>query len=171
MENTKLHVKIGNCEFNGEGPQDWLKEAYERFLESSPENLKSALPTESRENTGETATPQGVDGEILARAFVLKDEVVSLRHLPPSENTNRTGDAAILLLYGFKKLLKFQDVLVTKLNEGLRQSGLTVKRLDKSIAVHTALYRKGGQRSGGRYSLTNQGELQAENWLKAWYKG
>jgi hypothetical protein len=168
MENTKLHVKIGNSEFNGEGPKDWVKEAYERFLQSCPANIKDSDSSQDSANT----PPPGnstVDQALFERAFIVKDDVVSLRHLPTVESANRTADAAILVLYGFKRLLKVEDVPVIKLNEGLRQSGITVNRLDRFINVHSQLYRRGGTRSGGRYSLTNSGESQAEKWLRMWY--
>jgi hypothetical protein len=167
VENTKLHVKIGNSEFNAEGPQEWVKEAYERFLQSCPANTNSSASSQDSANTLPLANP--LDQGLMERAFIVKEDVVSLRHLPTVETVNRTADAAILVLYGFKRLLKIEDVPVMKLNEGLRQSGITVERLDRYINVHSQLYRRGGARSGGRYSLTNSGETQADKWLKMWY--
>jgi len=170
VENSKLSVKIGNFEFNGEGPQEWLKEAYERFLLSLPAIKSGTTPAPDSSSVKCLAdSGQAPDSSVLERAFLSKDEVVSLRSLPTTESANRTADAAILILYGFKRLVRTADVPVTRLNEGLRQSGINVKRVDKFINVHSQLYRKGGTRSGGRYSLTNAGELQAEKWLTAWY--
>ncbi|MFZ0821023.1 MAG: hypothetical protein WAM91_13205 [Candidatus Acidiferrales bacterium] len=169
MENTKLHVKIGNSEFNGEGPQDWVKEAYERFLDSLSTAPKESLTAQYSAASAGIPLDAALQKTLLERAFIVKDEFVSLRHLPNVETANRNADAAILLLFGFKRLLQVEDVPVTKLNEGLRQSGISIERLDKIISVHSQLYRKGGQRSAGRYSLTNAGETQAERWLKLWF--
>jgi hypothetical protein len=165
----KLHVKIGPAEFLGEGPEEAVKDAYQQFLAALPflETLTPPTLTSQYERTPEK--PSGVEDKLLEMAFRKDDDTVSLRHLPPADRASRAGDAAILILYGFKKLLGQDDVLVTKLNEALRTSGVSADRVDRMIAVHSQLYRKGGQRSGGRYALNNQGELQAENWLRQWF--
>jgi len=164
----KLHVKLPDAEFNGEGLEATVRADYAAFLEAykftrtpSPQLQSPALTQPDK--------PSGVAEVLLQKAFLRKDDVVSLRHLPPTDNSTKAADAAILLLYGFKKLAALEDVPVTKLNEGLRDSGLTLDRIDRFIGIHGQLFRKGGQRSGGRYSLTNPGEAQAEKWLKEWY--
>jgi general stress protein YciG len=60
------------------------------------------------------------------------------------------------------------EVPVIKLNESLRRSGLNVTRLDRELGPNQALFRKGGQKSGGRFSLNNQGVQQAEKWIAEW---
>jgi len=164
----KLHVKLPDAEFNGEGIESTVRSDYAAFLEAykltrTPMAQPYSLPAIQPDK------PAGVAESLLRKAFVRKDDVVSLRHLPPTDNSTRAADAAILLLYGFKKLAALEDVPVTKLNEGLRDSGLTLDRIDRFIGIHGRLFRKGGQRSGGRYSLTDPGEAQAEKWLKEWY--
>jgi hypothetical protein len=169
----KLHIKFGpSIEFNGEGPEEAVKEAYKQFLEALP-TLQAAIQPTLTAQCVQAEKPvekaAGVQDELLQRAFRLDDDIVSLRHLPPADRSNRNADAAILVLYGFKKLLRQDDVPVTRLNEALRTSGITMQRVDRFITANSQLYRKGGQRSGGRYALNNQGELQAENWLKEWF--
>lgn len=173
--NYKLHVKLGAAEFDGEGPEAAVKEAYQQFLEALPSQAPPAVPTPASPPAyipGYAAPyekPAGVEERLLEAAFRKDGDTISLRHLPPADRASRSGDAAILLLYGFKKLLGQDDVLVTKLNEALRVSGISTDRVDRFIGVHSALYRKGGQRSGGRYALNNQGELKAEEWLREWF--
>lgn len=164
----KLHVKLGISEFSGEGPEAAVKEAYEQFLKalSAVPAVPTPIQPPMHEKTPEK--PSGVDQRLLDRAFLKEDQFVSLRHLPPDSST-RSADAAILIIYGFKKILGQEDVPVTKLNEGLRKSGLSLDRLDRFLGVHSQYYRKGGQKSGGRYTLNNQGELKAEEWLKEWF--
>ena len=164
----KLHVKLGDSEFTGEGPQDTVKSDYAAFLEAYKLSQRSTPKVPANTPT-DFAKPSGVAEGLLQKAFVRKEDIVSLRHLPPSDNSTKAADAAILLLYGFKKLAAVEDVPVTKLNEGLRDSGLSIDRIDRFIGIHNQLFRKGGQRSGGRYSLTNPGEAQAEKWLNEWY--
>jgi hypothetical protein len=162
----KLHVKLGSSEFNGEGPESAVKEAYEQFLQALSTVHVAPPPPDMHEKTLEK--PSGVDQRLLDKAFLKEDQFVSLKHLPPDSAT-RAADAAILIIYGFKKLLGQDDVPVTKLNEGLRKSGLSLDRVDRFLGVHSQFYRKGGQKSGGRYTLNNQGELKAEGWLKDWF--
>lgn len=166
--NYKLHIKIGNAEFSAEGPEPSVKEAFDRFLQaiSSPE---AKILSENAGGHENSSGPGQLDHGLLEKVFSRDGEIVSLRLLPPAESANRSADAAILVLYGFNGLLNLQEVPVTKLNEGLRQSGISVDRLDRFIGVHNQLFRKGGTRSGGRYTLTNKGVLQAENWIKAWF--
>jgi hypothetical protein len=169
MDNPyKLHVKLGDSEFNGEGSQDIVKADYASFLEAYKLSQGTGSLAKLDPNSSAEQLKRLAEG-LLEKAFCRKDDIVSLRHLPPSDGSTRNADAAILLLYGFKKLAAVEDVPVTKLNEGLRASGLSIDRIDRFIGIHSQLFRKGGQRSGGRYSLTNPGEAQAEKWLTDWY--
>jgi len=166
MEPYKLQVEIGNAKFSGEGERDFVEDAYRRFLEAIKTAPPATIASEVKQFREEL---QGLTDEVLQRAFLREDQLISLRHLPPTDNSTRAADAAILLLYGFKRVLAIEDVPVTKLNEGLRKSGLNLTRIDTALSIHSSLYRKGGQRAGGRYSLTNPGEAQAEKWLNEWY--
>lgn len=164
----KLHIRLGEAQFDGEGPQDSIRADYTAFLEAY-KVFQGTVPQVVPPAPAQPPKPAGIAEGLLQRAFVRKEDIVSLRHLPPSDNSTRAADAAILLLYGFKKVAAVEDVPVMKLNEGLRDSGLTIDRIDRFIGIHSQLFRKGGQRSGGRYALTNPGEAQAEKWLQEWY--
>lgn len=169
MDSIKLQVELGNAKFNGEGERDFIEDAYRRFLEAVATTAAQSPAITNQPANLLRDKPAGISEVYLQKAFLAEDQSLALRHLPPTDNSTRAADAAILLLYGFKKILGLEDVPVTKLNEGLRQSGLTITRIDTFISIHSSLYRKGGQRSGGRYSLTTPGEIQAEKWLKEWY--
>lgn len=167
-EPYRLHVKLGPAEFNGEGPEASVKEAYEQFLKAMAA-FQPFVPTPAPNTPQKDSAPQELskaDEKLLERAFIREGDRLILRHLPSADRPNRAAETAIMLLYGFKKLLATEDVLVTRLNESLRASGINMERIDRSLAVHSALYRKGGTRSGGRYTLNNQGDLQAEQWLR-----
>jgi hypothetical protein len=169
MDSFKLQVELGNAKFSGEGERDFVEDAYKRFLDALTASKVQAPSLTSQYGAPMEEKSAGIAEGLLQKAFLQEDQIVSLRHLPPSDSSTRAADAAILLLYGFKKLLNLDDVPVTKLNEGLRKSGLNLTRVDTAISKHGSLYRKGGQRSGGRYYLTNPGETQAEKWLSEWY--
>ena len=167
----KLHVKIGMNEFEAEGSEDTVKSDYRDFISAlkgpAAKNIISELASlggiAPGNGGGDVAT---IEQRVLDRVFKKDGDIVSLRHLPTT--ATKTADAAILLIYGFMKLGGLDEVPITKLNEGLRESGLSLVRLDRHLGVHQALYRKGGQKSGGRFTLNNQGVKRAEDWLLAW---
>lgn len=175
MEATyKLQVKIGHSEFNAEGPEDTVKEAYEKFLslvatipESKP-GMSPPAPNSIPTAVPDTSSP--VDPVLLQRIFSgdPKKGLVSLRLLPP-EGPSRAADAAILILYGFLMLQQQREVLVTKLKGSLKQSGIQIERLDHIMGVHSQFVIKGGTRIGGRYTLNNQGVSQAVTWIRQWF--
>jgi hypothetical protein len=172
MENPyKLHIKLGDAEFSAEGPESTVKEAYSQFLEAvKTVGAKPASKAAKNAGEGSLGSGLGLPESVLEHAFQRDGEYVTLRHLPPAESPNRTADSVILLLYGYKVLAQVEDVPVIKLNESLRKSGVSVERLDRYMGTHGHLYRKGGTRSGGRYTLNNQGLAQAEHWLAAWFQ-
>lgn len=180
--NYKIQVKLGNAEFSAEGSEGTVKDAFEKFLAAVPQAQHQPHPA-SREQVqpgsggGSSEVGNGgvgrnsvVDQTLLESTFEIEKDIVTLRHLPPADNPNRAADAAILLLYGFRNLLNVESVPVTKLNDALRRSGISVTRVDKFIGVHSQLYMKGGQKSGGRYTLNNQGIRSAETWLGQWFR-
>ena len=169
----KIQVKIGPSEFSAEGSEEKVTKAYDAFLKAIVQvgAFGAAPPRHSAYMTPATDTTQtplvlAVDAARMDKVFKREGEIVSLRHLPTT--ATRIADAAILLIYGYMKLCSLDEVPIIRLNEGLRESGLNFDRLDRHIGVHQALFRKGGQKSGARYTLNNQGMKQAEEWLKAW---
>lgn len=169
----KLQIKIGAHEFSAEGPEATVKEAFDAFMKAVTNPAPAAAPIQGQlaatlggvmlQATGTVTDTAPID---LNRVFKQEGDIISMKHLPPTPN--KIADAAIVLMYGYMKLANIDDVPVTKLNEGLRRSGLNLARLDRELGVHHALYRKGGQKSGGRFTLNNQGVLQAEAWLREW---
>lgn len=164
-ESYKLNVKLGPAEFSAEGPEETVKQAFQQFLEAASGQVSGSI----REPAGTDDQRRGSSQALLERAFSRDGDIVSLRHLPPQDNPNRIADAAILLMYGFRAILKVEDVPVTKLNRALKRSGLTVNRLDRFVGPRSGLFMKGGTRSGGRYTLNNLGLTQSESWLREWY--
>lgn len=171
----KIEVKIGPSEFKAEGPEPQVTQAYNAFLKAlehaiqqpQPARAESRLPAHLAASSGITEPPLPlVEYGQMERVFRRDGDIVSLRHLPST--ATRVADSAILLIYGYMKLCGLDEVPVMKLNEGLRESGLNIDRLDRHMGVHQSLFRKGGQKSGGRYTLNNQGTRQAEEWLRVW---
>jgi hypothetical protein len=173
-ESYKIQVKLGNFEFLAEGPEEAVKAAFEQFLgaaasagpsQKTPPSDSAPLPAPPQLPKDAVNGSSIVDQSLMERVFLKDGDVVSLRMLPKKENPNWQADAVILLLYGFRRLGGMETVPVIKLNQGLRKSGIPLDRVDYIISVHGELYMKGGVKSGGRYTLNNQGVAVAERWL------
>jgi len=162
----KLQVKLGSAEFSAEGQEETVKQAFQKFLEA----VKSSSDTKLfLEKTPDKETPEEISRGLLDKVFSVAGDFISLRLLP-TDSPNKAADSGILLIYGFQKLLQLEEVPVTKLTQALTKSGVSFDRVDRILSVHKGLYMKGGTRSGGRYSLNNQGIQQAESWLKTWFR-
>lgn len=162
----KLQVKLGEFEFSAEGPDASVKEAFDRFLEAVKAAPATKPPQEKslddkKKLSGGEAVGLTNPAMPLDRLFLVEGEIVTLKLLPQGTE-NKVADAAILLLYGFLKLLNKPEVQVTKLNVALRKSGLTFGRTDTVLSVYSNLFMKGGRKSGGKYTLNNQGINWAE---------
>jgi hypothetical protein len=162
----KLRVTLGGSEFNSEGPETLVKEAYEKWLAAVTAQRSMLIATKEHKDLAAKSDSHGFEANDLQRLYDVdqKKGIVSLKHLPP-ESANRASDTAMLILYGFKKLIQTEDVPVTKLMAGLRQSGIHVTRLDGIMSAYSQCVLKGGSRIGGRYRLNNQGTMKAEELL------
>lgn len=171
-EAYRLHIKIGTAEFNAEGPEQRVREDYQNFLDAlkaSPPATKLDPPKRDAGEQQANVRHNGavnVSEETLNSVFSVNrdSQIVSLKLLLPDGPT-RDADCVLLLLYGFKTFLDTPDVPVTKLMGGLRESGITVERLDRIMGSHSQWFIKGGTRIGGRYRLNNPGILKAEEML------
>jgi hypothetical protein len=166
METTKIRVKIGDHEFEAEGPTDTVQSQFEVFKE-----LISSIPRASE-------TPKIIEAEYVepnkdvivthshvdvAKVLHVSGRVVSLTALPKSAE-----DAALLIMLGHKDLRNNVSVTGQEIGDGLAQSGRPVLRVDRIMekALEEALVLKTGIKRGTRYRLTNQGLGKALNVAK-----
>lgn len=168
----KLRIKIGDAEFEAEGPQDVIQKAFEQFLaaaEKAPSVQTKAPPTDPTKigNLPKGHDDSPIEPTVLQRMFNVdaKKGIVSLRVLPP-DGPNKGADAAILIIYGAYAQLHSNDLRVTRLKTGLTKSGIQVNRIDRMMIPHNQIIIKGGSGVGGRYSLNNQGIVQAEDLIR-----
>lgn len=163
----RIRVKIGQNEFEAEGPEDLVKEQFAMFLDMAK---ASSVPPAKEEQTitagsgngngGNPAAAQSIPQEMLDRVFIVDQDQVSLRLLPRSGD--REANALVVLLYGFRKLCNQTDVLVGRLLKAAKTSGISIDRVDYAIAPNAELVTKGGARVGSRYGLNNRGVVKAE---------
>lgn len=167
MDAYKLHVKIGEHEFNSEGPTEAVKEAFAIWKEMIG-SVPAAPPSPPKQANGNSTGDGGdVDEERLSRLY-LHDKAqnqISLKILP--HGSERERDSLLLLLYGYKAIKNQHEVQVTQIIPALKQSGLRIDRIDKLATpyLNRGYLRKGGMAKGGRYSLTNAGVARAEELL------
>lgn len=176
MESSyRLHIKLGNAEFDAEGPQAIVQEAYDKFLCAVERNSGAVVHIQQEDAASSPHPDDAAQGErlgpaLLQRAYATdpKRGIVSLRALPP-EGPNKAGEAGLMILYGSHALLQMTEVPVTRLKAGLRQSGIQVDRVDRIMAPYSRVLIKGGAGVGGKYALNNQGTAQAEELLRKIY--
>lgn len=106
---------------------------------------------------------QPLSKELIARAYRTDGDAVSLRVLP--QGNDSAAEAILLLIYGFQTIRNENEVGALELTEAARRSGITLSRIDRTIARMTGLIRKGGRKRGTRYQLTNPGINRSEELL------
>jgi hypothetical protein len=103
--------------------------------------------------------------DVLSRLFNIgKDGVVSLKLLP--KGTNRSADALLLLLYGYRRLKNADNIYGTQLMKAARVSGVLVERIDRSLSPHADFFMRGGRKRSANYTINNQGVTAAEAMIK-----
>lgn len=154
---TKIKVKIGDFEFEAEGPAETVQEQFKSFkdmISAAPKQIvqNSEAPLdEVKETKGDPTSFPHVETQ---RIMHMSGRVVSLTALPVS-----TEDAALLIMLGHKDLRDNVAVTGQEIGDGLAQSGRPVGRVDRLMerALKDAFVLKTGIKRATRYRLTNQG--------------
>ena len=126
METYRLKMKVGNHEFEAEGPADVVKEQFQAFKEliatvpnASTVEKPFASAQSERDNIA-NANPSAFGLEKITR---VDDRVVSLTARPET-----IEDALLLLLLGQRTFRGNDSVTGAEIIGGLKQSGYTVAR-------------------------------------------
>ena len=157
----KLRVKIGQSEFEAEGSAERVEEEFHVFLKAV-----ATIGAEAEVIKG-AGTLGGSSGEsnILSRAFLEEEGVLSLQVLPNSKHRN--ADALLHILYGYFAIKGEGPVLSLTLLKAAKQSGIPLDRVDKTLKYHRLRFTKAGQRKGAKYGLNNAGRAKAKDILEA----
>jgi hypothetical protein len=168
MADYRLKIKIGDHEFEANGPVEAVKEQFEAFKE-----LVSGLPVHKPETTESAkadvslgaqadltaSTSVTMSSKLLDRIFREKGRVISLTAAPVSET-----DAVLLILYGQGFYRNNENVTGSEILDGMGESGYRKPRIDrilKGLADEGDVIITGAHR-GKRYRLTNKGNARAE---------
>jgi hypothetical protein len=164
MTDYRLKIKIGEHEFEAEGPADIVQAQFDIFKElvsrapikATPEKPEQKIPDTGGQANGNGTNTNQLDLEKIMRA---DGRVVSL--------TVRAGsgtDAVLLLLLGQRQFRSNDSVTGSELAAGLRESGhgalrgdYLTDRLARDGAVITI-----GEHRGRKYRLTNTGVARAQ---------
>jgi hypothetical protein len=153
MDSTRLKIKIGNHEFEAEGPVDLVKQQFETFKElisSAPQTAQ--LPQSPTGNNGK-------DSKILFDKICrVEGRLISLMVKPKTE-----GEAALVIMLAQRAYRDNDTVTASEISDGLEESGYCFGRLDR---VMKPLTDEGsavqiGAKKGTRYRLTNPGIAKA----------
>jgi hypothetical protein len=172
----RLKIKIGEHEFEAEGPATAVQEQFQLFKEmvASAPVARAAHPQSTPLLPSPVAPPPmppateepNVDNSLhKIMQFDDAERVVSLTIRPES-----VEDAILLILLGQKWMLSNETITGAVIMDGLTATGgLPVSRIDRLLEK---LGREGnviviGQRRGKRYRLTNAGVNKAKELANA----
>lgn len=159
METYRLKLKIGDHEFEAEGPVDVVQEQFAAFKEliaNIPAMTKTATPPQPEQTPAADSAP--LPHLPLEKIVKVEGRMVSL-----TAKCDTVQEAVLLILLGQMEFRSNQEVTGAELMDGLKQSGYMLPRIDK---VLDRLSSEGsaitiGMHRGRRYRLTNQGKSQA----------
>src|ERR1700686_5390219 len=154
MDNYKLKIKIGQHEFEAEGPSEIVESQFRAFKElianpAMQTNSTSATTPIQEQNSPTTAAPTFLD-----KIMKVEGRVISLTVRATSEE-----DAILLIMLGQKSYRGNDGVTGSEIMDGLQMSGVRVPRADRhmeKLAEDNQVIKIGSHRPA-RYRLTNQG--------------
>jgi hypothetical protein len=162
MDSDRLKMKIGEHEFDAQGPTEVVDRRladFKKLVELALASQTAAVskPTEKPSpDAGKTPDNQGADP--LAKIMRVEERIVSL-----TVRAQSPTDAVLLILLGQRQFRQNDAVTGMEVNQGLTVSGQTVGRVDRVLdraaaAGHVIVI---GQHRGRRYRLTNSGLARA----------
>jgi hypothetical protein len=167
--NYRLKIRIGQHEFEAEGPTDAVQQQFQAFKElianlpSLNPSAEQAESTQRQEITKPERKAQPLDGIFivnnLPKIMQMDGRVISLT-VPPDE----VSDAVLLILYGQKELRQNDSVSGFEILEGIKNTGrFSVTRVDRILeGLATAgVVIVIGEHRAKRYRLTNAGFARA----------
>ncbi len=162
MDNYRIKVKIGEHEFEAEGPAELVKSQFEDFKNIIVNVPRQALTSRAGQQKSATEPPD--NGELqLDKISKVDGRVVSLTIKPEAEST-----AALLIMLAQKVHRANETVTASEIKDGLEQSGYRPGRIDRlmqPLADEGSVVRIGA-RKGTKYRFTNQGLAKAQNAAK-----
>ncbi len=180
----RLHLRVGPHEFDAEGREDTVLKQYEDWkrlivsFDAKPVEAaqppKTANPFEFLAKLpaldvpkGQPKIPADPDAEPFRKIFQLEGAAISLSAAP---NDIGAGEAALVILLGYKLYRDVDQVSGAEILEGLKTSGYPILRADRVLLQYTSgdeMYvMTTGTRRGLKYRLSNPGYAKAKGLAK-----
>ncbi len=165
MELNKLRIKIGDHEFEAEGPPEVVQAQLAAFKE-----LVASTPALRKQNESVTDEVQDTQAQRQPNAPLTLDKIIKIdgRVASLTAQPNSLEDALLLLLLGQKTFRNNDGVTGGEIVNGLKVSGQSndgTPRILKKLASEGSVIITGAHR-GKRYRLTNQGVSKAQEVAK-----
>lgn len=160
MEQNKLRIKIGDHEFEAEGPPEIVQAqlaAFKELLANPQTHAKQAETPIQQNGPTQRAVPNGPPA--LDKIIKVEGRVVSL-----TARTNSLEDALMLMILGQKTFRSNDGITGGELVDGLKRSGQSTEHMGRTlekIASEGNIIITGAHR-GKRYRMTNQGVTRAQ---------
>jgi hypothetical protein len=165
MADHRLKIKIGDHEFEAEGPVEIVQAQFDAFKElvtTAPPKVITPTPREPEKPHDESGTPQNGNGDA---AQLNLDSImrVSGRVISLTVRAASIPDAALLVMLGQRHFRGTENVTGAQILDGLRESGHPMERIDR---VMQPLSTSGdvitiGMHRSKTYRLTNAGMTRA----------
>ena len=143
----KIRIKIGDNEFEADGPADIIQNELIRFNRSLGLKTEPSIP--------EPKAP---------RADIEKVSEVNGRIVSLKGNAQAPAETILAILLGQQLLRNNTKVMGSEIMAGLRRSGITISRADYILRnlIADASVATGGSHRRRRYRLTNRGIEKAQ---------
>ena len=129
MDTSRIKIKIGEHEFEAEGPSELVKDQFETF-KSIISSLPSITPNQKQGDTTKTIINQlatdGIPMLNLEKIMRVSGRIVSLTALPATPL-----ESALLIMLGHSTLKQNVSPTGQEIGDGLDQSGRPVPRVDR----------------------------------------
>ncbi len=152
---NRIHIKLGDYEFEAQGPADIVNQQFEAFREMVKHLGKVPKPTDAPKTDQDNKEEQLFDNNAYSRIFHESGDLLSLTATPKTDNSE--ADALLLLIYGYDKLKNEPKITGVTLMKAARQSGVFINRVDRYMDTKKEFILTGGAKRGKRYSLNNRG--------------
>lgn len=160
MDTYKLKIKVGEHEFEAEGPPESVERQFQTWKELIATAPRQKYDSPAINPDQEKKNENGGDGAALAldRIMRMEGRIISLT-APPE----LAPEAALLILLGQRQLRSNEGVTGNEMMEGMQLSGFRLARTDRvleGLASDGSVIRSGSHR-GTRYRLSNTGLTRA----------
>lgn len=168
MDTYKLKIKIGDHEFEAEGPTEAVERQFEAFKQIVTASPAKTETKDAGGNGGSTQSereplvkpPAGSGSLNFDAIFKTEGRLVSLSVLPKSDE-----ETGFLIVLGQKLYRSNEMVTGAEILDGIeRTSGHAIERADQLLREYVAdgMLIKTGSRRGIRYRLSNKGLAASE---------